>query len=42
MQAEDGWQPLCQALHLPIPAEPFPYLNTTARRRQWRDAERPE
>ncbi len=26
----DGWEPLCRALDLPVPAEPFPHLNTTA------------
>lgn len=40
-QPEDGWPPLCQALGLPIPAEPFPCLNTTAQRRRWRGGESP-
>jgi hypothetical protein len=26
----DGWAPLCQALGLPEPGEPFPHVNTTA------------
>jgi len=26
---EDGWGPLCHALDLPVPAEPFPRVNTT-------------
>ena len=26
----DGWGPLCRALDLPVPAEPFPHSNTTA------------
>jgi hypothetical protein len=26
----DGWGPLCDALQLPIPNEPFPHINTTA------------
>ena len=26
----DGWDPLCKALGLPVPAQPFPHLNTTA------------
>jgi hypothetical protein len=26
----DGWEPLCQALALPEPGEPFPHVNTTA------------
>ncbi|MEQ4208894.1 sulfotransferase family protein [Actinopolymorpha sp. B17G11] len=34
-QAEQGWPPLCQALDVPIPSEPFPCLNTTAQRRQY-------
>ena len=25
----DGWAPLCQALGVPEPAEPFPHVNTT-------------
>ena len=25
-----GWEPLCGALGLPVPDEPFPHLNTTA------------
>jgi hypothetical protein len=25
----DGWQPLCAALELPVPDEPFPHMNTT-------------
>jgi hypothetical protein len=25
-----GWQPLCDALGLPVPAAPFPHLNSTA------------
>lgn len=25
----DGWEPLCQALNLEIPAEPFPHTNST-------------
>ncbi len=27
-QAGDGWKPLCDALGTPLPAEPFPHLNT--------------
>jgi hypothetical protein len=27
-QADDGWAPLCAALHVPLPIEPFPHLNT--------------
>lgn len=26
----DGWAPLCRALHLPLPEEPFPHVNSTA------------
>jgi hypothetical protein len=26
----DGWGPLCAALRLPVPDEPFPHVNTTA------------
>jgi hypothetical protein len=25
----DGWEPLCRALDVPVPDEPFPHLNTT-------------
>ena len=28
--AGDGWEPLCAALGLPLPDEPFPYTNTRA------------
>lgn len=27
-QARDGWGPLCEALGMAVPAEPFPHLNT--------------
>jgi hypothetical protein len=27
--ATDGWAPLCDALHVPIPDEPFPRVNTS-------------
>jgi hypothetical protein len=27
-QAADGWKPLCDALDVAVPAEPFPHLNT--------------
>lgn len=30
----DGWQPLCAALGVDVPAEPFPHENTTASFRQ--------
>lgn len=29
-QPGDGWEPLCRALNLPVPDEPFPHTNTTA------------
>jgi hypothetical protein len=25
----DGWAPLCQALDVPVPDQPFPHVNTT-------------
>ena len=28
-QVSDGWGPLCQALGLPVPDEPFPHVNST-------------
>ena len=28
-QPGDGWTPLCQALDLPVPDDPFPHTNTT-------------
>jgi hypothetical protein len=28
-QPGDGWEPICSALALPVPAEPFPHTNTT-------------
>jgi hypothetical protein len=27
--AGDGWEPICDRLGLPVPAEPFPMTNTT-------------
>jgi hypothetical protein len=29
-QPGDGWQPLCAALDVPVPADPFPHVNSTA------------
>jgi len=29
-QPGDGWGPLCEALNMPEPDEPFPHTNTTA------------
>jgi len=28
-QPADGWEPLCAALGVPVPDEPFPHVNTT-------------
>jgi hypothetical protein len=28
-RASDGWAPLCAALGVPVPAEPFPRVNTS-------------
>ncbi|MGB1883823.1 MAG: sulfotransferase family protein [Gammaproteobacteria bacterium] len=40
-QPGDGWEPICDALELPIPDEPFPHVNSTAafkaRQRQDKD-----
>ncbi len=42
-QPGDGWAPICEALDLPIPDEPFPHVNSTAEFRARHDggAERP-
>ena len=29
-QPGDGWEPLCTALHVDVPDEPFPHVNTAA------------
>jgi hypothetical protein len=29
-QPADGWEPICNALRIPVPDEPFPHENTTA------------
>jgi len=29
-RAGDGWEPICAALGVPVPEEPFPHVNTTA------------
>lgn len=34
-QASDGWEPLCAALGVPVPDEPFPHTNT---REEWNRA----
>lgn len=31
----DGWAPLCAALDVPVPADPFPHVNRTADFRAW-------
>lgn len=36
---KDGWGPLCEALRVPVPDEPFPRLNTT---QDWDDVIDPE
>jgi hypothetical protein len=28
-QPGDGWEPICNALNMPVPAEPFPHANST-------------
>jgi hypothetical protein len=28
-QATDGWEPICKALGLPVPEDPFPHTNST-------------
>jgi hypothetical protein len=28
-QTGDGWEPICSALELPVPSEPFPHVNST-------------
>jgi hypothetical protein len=33
-QTGDGWEPICEALGLPVPDEPFPHVNTTAQFRE--------
>jgi hypothetical protein len=35
-QASDGWEPICKALGVPVPAEPFPRTNTSE---EWRARE---
>lgn len=38
-QPQDGWGPLCDALGVPVPDEPFPVTNTTEQFRQLRGLE---
>lgn len=33
-QTGDGWDPICDALGVPVPDEPFPHANTTAQFRE--------
>lgn len=35
----EGWEPLCEFLGVPVPAEPFPNINTT---QEWRDRPPPQ
>ena len=28
-RASDGWEPLCKALRVPVPAEPLPHVNSS-------------
>jgi hypothetical protein len=35
-QPGDGWEPICAALGVPVPDEPFPHTNTTAEFRAMR------
>lgn len=38
--SRDGWPPLCEALGLPIPDQPYPRINTTSEfRERWRSSE---
>ena len=41
-QPGDGWEPLCEALGVPVPDEPFPHTNTTEEFRARNDALREE
>jgi hypothetical protein len=38
----DGWEPLCRALDLPIPVDPFPHVNSTVEWEERREAEEAE
>ena len=33
-QPGDGWEPLCRALAMPVPDEPFPHVNTASQFRE--------
>jgi hypothetical protein len=39
-QPGDGWEPLCAALSVPVPEEPFPHTNTTEEFNARRDEQR--
>jgi hypothetical protein len=39
-RASDGWGPLCAALGVPVPSEPFPRVNTTDEFHKMADARR--
>ena len=40
--ASDGWEPICDRLGLPVPAEPFPVTNTTEEFQQMLTGMQPE
>lgn len=37
----DGWDPICAALQLPVPREPFPHVNTTSEFREMAHLDEP-
>lgn len=37
----DGWAPICAALDLPVPTEPFPHVNTTSEFREMAQLDAP-
>jgi hypothetical protein len=41
-QAGDGWEPLCAALGVAVPDEPFPHVNTTAEFRKMSGLDAPD
>lgn len=41
-KATDGWEPICEALGVPVPDEPFPVTNTTAEFRAMLEAGGPQ
>lgn len=36
-QASEGWRPICEAIGVPVPDEPFPYTNSSA---EWAERRR--